>query len=110
MPCLLGCLALGFPRLVIILLVIFSDYIGAANQTVLWPLLGFFFAPTTTLAYAFAINSHGSVSGVYAVLLVFAVLLDLGLLGSGGYNARRSTLIYRDSGGVKRVRNTADNG
>ncbi len=108
MPCLLGCLALGFPRLVIILLVIFSSYLGAAYQTILWPLLGFLFAPTTTLAYAFAINSNGSVSGVYAVLLILAVLIDLGLLGSGGYNARRTTLIYRDSGGVKRVKNTAN--
>src|SRR5678816_3171504 len=40
MPCLLGCLALLFPRVVIVLVVIFSDYIGQAYQTILWPLLG----------------------------------------------------------------------
>lgn len=45
MPCLVGCLALSMPRLTIILVVIFSDYIGAAYQTVVWPLMGFFCMP-----------------------------------------------------------------
>ena len=45
MPCLVGCLALSMPRLTIILMVIFSDYIGAAYQTVVWPLMGFFCMP-----------------------------------------------------------------
>lgn len=104
MPLLLGCLALFFPRLIIILLVIFSDYIGAAYNTVLWPFLGFLFAPLTTLTYAWAINSNGSVDGLYLVAMVVAVLIDLGILGGGGHSARR----YRDTGGVKRVKNLAD--
>lgn len=83
MPCLIGCLALAFPRVVIVLMVIFSDYIGQAYQTTIWPLLGFFFLPLTTLAYAFAINSNGSVSGLYLVLVVVAVLVDLGIVGGG---------------------------
>ena len=76
------------PRLVIILVVILSDYIGAAYQTVLWPLLGFFFMPLTTLAYAWAINTNGSVSGVYFVVMVLAVLIDLGIVGGGASNRR----------------------
>jgi hypothetical protein len=88
MPCLLGCLALFTPRLVIVLLVIFTDYIGAAYQTILWPLLGFFFAPLTTLAYAFAMNENGSVSGIYLVLLVIAVLIDIGIIGGGASSKR----------------------
>ena len=43
MPCLIGCLALLAPRLVIVLLVLFSDFIGRAYQGIVWPLLGFFF-------------------------------------------------------------------
>jgi hypothetical protein len=89
MPCLIAILALFTPRLAIILVVIFSDYLGQAYQTVIWPLLGFIFMPTTTLAYAWAINSHGSVSGPWLVVVVLAVLIDLGLLGTGARSGRR---------------------
>jgi hypothetical protein len=88
MPCFVGCLALSMPRLAIVLVVIFSDFIGRAYDTLLWPLLGFFFMPLTTLAYAWAINSRGSVDGMHLVVLVLAVLIDLGLIG-GSSRARR---------------------
>ena len=88
MPFLVGCLALATPRFAILLVVIFSNYIGRAYETILWPLLGFFFLPLTTLAYAFAINSNQSVTGFYLVLVVIAVLLDLGLLGTGSKSRR----------------------
>ena len=64
MPFLVGCLALGTPRFAILLVVLFSDYIGSAYETTLWPVLGFFFMPLTTLSYAFAMNSNGSVDGI----------------------------------------------
>jgi len=83
MPFLVGCLALATPRFAIVLVVLFSDYIGRAYETTMWPLLGFFFMPLTTLSYAFAINSNGSVDGMYLVVVVVTVLLDLGLVGAG---------------------------
>ncbi len=86
MPCLVGILAFFFPRLAIVGVVIFSNYLGAAYQTVFWPLLGFLFMPVTTLAYAWAINTNGSVSGIYLVVVVLAVLVDLGTLGGGASN------------------------
>ena len=86
MPCLVGILAFFFPRLAIVAVVIFSDYLGAAYQTVLWPLLGFLFMPLTTLAYAWAINANGSVSGGYLVIVILTVLMDLGILGGGASN------------------------
>ena len=89
MPCLVGCFALAMPRLAIVLVVVFSDYLGRAYETTLWPILGFFFMPTTTLAYAWAINSAGSVAGVQLVVVVMAVLIDLGLLGTGGASGQR---------------------
>lgn len=91
MPLLLGCLALFAPRVVIVLVVLFSDYLGTAYETLLWPLLGFVFLPLTTLAYAFAWHSGtpGTVSGFGVLITAGAVLLDLGLLGGGGRLSRR---------------------
>lgn len=89
MPCFVGCLALAMPRFAIILVVVFSDYIGRAYQTTLWPLVGFLFMPLTTLAYAFAINNRGSVAGVHLVVVVVAVLIDLGLVGGSASRRRR---------------------
>ena len=88
MPFLVGCLALAAPRLAILLVFIFSDYLGRAYETIVWPLLGFLVLPLTTLAYAFAINSNRSVDGFYLVLVVIAVLLDLGVLGSSSRRRR----------------------
>jgi len=88
MPCILTIIALAFPRLVLFLVFLLSDYLSRAYQTMLWPLLGFFFMPLTTLAYAWAINSGGSVEGLYLVVVVLAVLMDLGLLGSGEASRR----------------------
>ncbi len=79
MPCLIGLFALGMPRLAIVLVVVFSDYIGRAYQTTLWPFLGFLFMPLTTLAYAWGINSYGAITGWAVWLMALAVLLDLGL-------------------------------
>src|SRR5689334_10729446 len=91
MPCLLALVALLVPRLVLVLVWLFGNgYLGRAYQTVIWPMLGFFFMPLTTLAYAFGMNSNrGSVSGYYLALVVLAVLIDLGLLGGGGRAGRR---------------------
>jgi hypothetical protein len=83
MPCLLALLAVFFPRVVIVLLVIFTDWLGRAYDTLLWPLLGFFFLPFTTLAYALAINQQGNVDGLYLIVVVAAVLMDIGAWSSG---------------------------
>jgi hypothetical protein len=90
MPCLVGCLALTAPRLAIVLVVFFSDYIGQAYESAIWPLLGFLFMPMTTLAYAWAINSRGSVAGLHLLVVVIAVLIDLGLVGGSASKRRRA--------------------
>jgi hypothetical protein len=89
MPCLIGCLALFMPRLAIVLVWLFSDYLGTAYQTTIWPVLGFIFMPLTTLAYAWAWHQgNGSVSGIGLVIVVLAVLIDLGLLGTSETSRR----------------------
>ncbi len=95
MPCLLALISLFFPRLVIIALVVFGDYIGRAYDTWIWPLLGFFFAPFTTLAYAYAINDRGSLGGWHLAVFIVAVLLDLGALGNGEHQRRKRRCLPR---------------
>ena len=90
MGCLLGCLGLLFPRLVLFLVFLFSDYLGRAYQTNFWPFLGFLFMPLTTLAYAWAVNTNQTVSGIYLVVVILAVIFDLGLGGKGANEGRKS--------------------
>jgi hypothetical protein len=89
MPCcLLLLLAIIGPRFVLILLALFSNYLQNAYTGLILPILGFFFMPFTTLAYAWAINETGEVSGLQLVVVVIAVLLDLGVIGGGGRKMR----------------------
>ena len=88
MYCLVGCIALGTPRVAILLVVVFGDYIGRAYDTLTWRVLGFLFMPTTMLAYAWAINSRGSVEGLQLVVVVIAVLIDLGMIGGSAQAGR----------------------
>lgn len=81
MPCFLALFAYFAPRLVLVLLWLFSDYVGTAYATRIVPFLGFLLLPLTTLAYAWAIHSHGSVEGLALVVVVLALLMDLGIIG-----------------------------
>jgi hypothetical protein len=93
MPCLIGCLALFMPRLAILLVAIFSDYFKGPYDSWVWPVIGFFFLPLTTLAYAWAWHQgDGQLNGIGIVAVVLAVLIDLGLIGTGESSRRR----YRD--------------
>lgn len=89
--CLLILLSAFAPRLVIFLLWLFdAPYISSPFGTWVVPLLGFFLMPFTTLAYAFAWNQGGgSVNGVWIVLVVIAVLLDLGVIGGGARTMKK---------------------
>jgi hypothetical protein len=78
MRCLLSILSLFMPRLVMVIIWLFTSWFSVAFQTILWPILGFIFMPYTTLAYmATMINNNHTVSGGWLVLIVFAVLVDL---------------------------------
>lgn len=52
MPCLFGALALIMPRVAVALLWLFTGWFTGVFSTVLWPVLGFFFLPTTLLWYS----------------------------------------------------------
>lgn len=82
MPCALLLLLLIGPRALLVVLAVFSDYVGDAYTSLLWPIAGFFFAPFFTLAYAWSVHSHGGLEGLGLVACVIAALLDLGVIGS----------------------------
>jgi xanthine/uracil permease len=75
---------------VVVVLWLFTDYLAAAYGSWFWPTLGFFVAPTTTLAYAVARNdlstASGAITAAGTVVIVIGVVIDIGLLGG---NARR---------------------
>lgn len=70
------------PRLIMVLLWLFSDYLSRAYDGWLLPLLGFFLLPTTTLCTAIAQNSMDGVRGLGLVLVIVGLLVDLGIIGS----------------------------
>lgn len=82
MPFCLGCAALSFPRLVLIAVYLWSDYLERAIESQLLILGGFLLLPLTTLVYAWIIDRNGSVEGLYVVALILAVLIDVGALGT----------------------------
>jgi hypothetical protein len=89
MGCFLAIGALFVPRFVIFILWLFSDYMGRAFDTWFWPTIGFFFLPTTTLAYAVAQNEFNGFGGIGLVILLVGFAIDLGLLGNGARNRRQ---------------------
>jgi hypothetical protein len=70
------------PRLIMVLLWLFGDYLSRAYDGWLLPLLGFFLLPTTTLCYAIAENSMDGLRGLGLVLVIVGLLVDLGVIGS----------------------------
>ncbi len=100
MPCLIGCLALAFPRFALFLVWFFGgDYLTRAFDSWLFPLLGFFFLPLTTLAFAFGMNWLGSPTEMEPlgwVLVALAAAGDLGLIGRGAKDARSYSELERN--------------
>lgn len=89
MPCLLLLLVLAFPRVVMVLLFLFSNYLQRAIDNLIVLILGFLFLPLTTLAYAWLVNSHRPLTdGVNVIILIIAVLIDVGGLGGGAWHRR----------------------
>jgi hypothetical protein len=74
---------------VIVLAAVFTNFFDRAFSGLLVPLLGFIFLPFTTLAYTWAINSRGEVAGIQAVVVIVAVLADLGVIGGGESHRRK---------------------
>jgi hypothetical protein len=96
MGCLLALVALLLPRLAIVLIFLFTNWLHTAYATWIVPLLGFLFMPYTTLAYMYVVLNLGRPFTLVGWLIILlAVLLDIGHWG-GGYRTRRKKVVVRE--------------
>ncbi len=78
MPCLVVLLALALPRLAIALLWFLTTWFHGMFGTLLWPILGFVFLPTTLLWYSAVQHWFGGQWTLWPVIgIVVAMLIDL---------------------------------
>ena len=79
--------AIFVPRFVMVIILLFTNWFSQGFQTIIWPVLGFILMPYTTLAYmAAVIYNNQQIAGGWLVLLIAAVIIDLG--GQGGSISR----------------------
>ena len=78
MPCFVAFIALLAPRLTVALLWFFTRWFEGVFPSLLWPILGFIFLPTTLLWYSAVHNWWGGAWTLWPVVgLVVALLIDL---------------------------------
>jgi len=88
-PCLIAVLALVAPRLVIVALWLFTDWFRGIFGSALWPVLGFFFLPTTLLWYTAVQQWFGGEWTLWPIVgLVVALMFDVSPAG-GRRRARK---------------------
>lgn len=78
MPCFFVVLALLTPRLVVALLWFFSTWFQGMFSTILWPILGFIFLPTTLLWYSAVQHWYGGQWTLWPIVgLIIALAIDV---------------------------------
>jgi hypothetical protein len=78
MPCLVIVLSLVTPRLAVVLLWLFSHWFTGLFSTILWPIVGFIFLPTTLLWYTAVQHWFSGQWTLWPIVgLVIALSIDL---------------------------------
>lgn len=78
MPCIGVLFALFTPRLMILILWLLTGWFRGIFNTALWPVLGFFFLPTTLLWYTAVHNWWDGRWGLWQIVgLVIALMIDV---------------------------------
>ena len=82
MPCLFALIALVTPRLLIALLWFFSGWFQGMFNSLLWPILGFIFLPTTLLWYSAVQRGFGGEWTLWPIVgIVVALAIDVSPAG-----------------------------
>ncbi len=90
MGCFVVLFGLAVPRVLMFFIWLLTNGFERAYDTRLWPFLGFFFMPYTTLAYMMAMLLNGFLSGIWLVFFIIAVFIDL---GQGGHATHRTRYV-----------------
>ncbi len=70
--------AVFIPRLMIVLLWLFTSWFDGIFTSILWPIVGFIFLPATLLWYTAVYNWYDNNWGTFQiVVLVIAIIIDL---------------------------------
>ncbi len=72
--CFLALIAFFFPRLVVVLLWLFTHWFAGMFASILWPILGFIFLPTTLLWYTAVQHWYG---GEWTFIPIAGIVLAL---------------------------------
>jgi len=88
MPCCLIIAVLAFPRIVLVCMFLFSNYLERAYHGLILPILGFILLPLTTITYAWLMNTHRPIAGLNLLILIAAVVIDAGGIGGGAFRKR----------------------
>jgi hypothetical protein len=89
MPCLLAVLVLLFPRVAIVVLWLFTNFFSGVYENVLIPLAGFLFLPVTLVAYTWLVKDKYPVDAFFLIVMIVALVIDLGSFGGGWRHRRR---------------------
>ncbi len=90
-----GCFAVvlgaAFPRITLLLIWIFTPYVGEAfARNWILPIAGILLLPYTTLAYVLVYWFSGAVTGFGWAFVVLGLFFDLGSYAAAGQNRRAS--------------------
>lgn len=89
MGCVITVIALLMPRALMFFIWLLTDWFPRAYESTIWPVLGFLFMPYTTLAYMAAmLNNEHRLTGGWLVLLIVAVVVDVGHGGGSSHTVR----------------------
>jgi hypothetical protein len=87
--CIAFLLALIAPRIILLIVWLTTPYVVRALGPFLLPFLGLIFLPLTTLAYSLLYHPGVGVVGFGWFWVILAFLIDIGVIGGGGYGRRR---------------------
>jgi len=78
MPIIAAVVALVAPRILILVLWFFTPWFVGTFDSIIWPILGFIFAPTTFLWYSAVQHWFGGVWSLWPIVgMVVAVMMDV---------------------------------